>query len=271
MMVNSSFIRFDNETDKSFIIEVSKRTQEYFKSTGQSPFANRKWWAKAATVILLMVGSYTLMITQIVGSGWFYILMMTILSVSGVMLGKDFIMLFSSEIGDQKNLKHPPSEVILLIISKLIYTIYGLVIPLLVLNLPVETIIFGFWVSHMLASLFAVMILAPTHLVDETVFPEPEGKVLDTNWSIHQVNCTSDFAVSSPIVSWIGGGLNLHLVHHLCPAICHIHYRPLTKIVKEVAENHNLNYKSNSWGKAIVSHFKFLSRMGKEVNPYNKY
>lgn len=365
-MGKNDFVRFNNKADRSFFIEVSKKTQEYLKTTNQSPFANRKWWFKVATVFLIMVGSYALMITQVVETGWFFILTMTILSFSGVMLGfnvahdashnalfrnkkynyillrafdlvgisgyfwvlkhvrshhkftniagldadianqkllrfspltpilphhrfqvyfaplvyaqfsifliyvKDFMMLFSSEIGDQKDLKHPAKEVVLMIVSKLFYTTYGLVIPLMVLDLPVGTILLGFWISHMVASLFAVMILAPVHMVDETVFPEPENKSLSTNWSVHQLDCTSDFALNSPIVAWMCGGLNQHLAHHLCPTICHIHYGPLTKIVQEAARNNGLNYKSNSWWEAIQSHWRFLSRMSKEINPYKE-
>ena len=363
-MGKNEFVRFNNKADRSFFIEVSKRTQEYFKETGQTPFANNKWWFKVATVFAIMLTSYLLMVTQVVEGALFYIAMAIMLKFSSVMLGfniahdashnalfrnkkynylflrafdlvgisgyfwvlkhvrshhkftnipgldadianqkllryspeseilphhryqawfalilytqfsiyliyvKDFLMLFSSEIGDQRDLKHPAKEVVLLIVSKLFYTLYALVIPIMVIDLPVGTIILGWWLGHMVASTFAVMILAPVHMVDDTVFPEPEDKTVSTNWSIHQVDCTSDFALNSPIVAWMCGGLNQHLAHHLCPTICHIHYGPLTKIVKEAAINHGLHYKSNSWWEGIVSHWRFLNRMGKERNPY---
>lgn len=182
---------------------------------------------------------------------------------------KDFLMLFSSEIGGERNLKHPPKEVAMVIISKMIYTVYALVIPMLVLDLSIGTVLLGFWISHMVASCFALMILLPVHLVDETVFPETDEEgMLENNWSVHQVDCTSDFAVKTPLVAWLAGGLNQHLAHHLCPTICHIHYGPLTKIIKETAEEFGLEYKSNSWLEAIASHWRFLKKMGTQENPY---
>lgn len=184
---------------------------------------------------------------------------------------KDFMMLFSSSIGGERNLKHPPKEVALIIISKTLYTVYALVIPMIVLDISFGMVLLGFWISHMVASCFALMILLPVHLVDDTIFPETDDQdMLQSNWSYHQVDCTSDFAVNTPLVAWLSGGLNLHLVHHLCPTICHIHYGPMTKIIQEAAKEHGLKYKSNSWLEAIVSHWRFLKKMGRIENPYNE-
>ena len=184
---------------------------------------------------------------------------------------KDFMMLFSSQIGGEKELKHPVKEVVMIVASKAIYTIYALIIPIFVLDLSVGTVLLGFWIAHMCAAAFALMVLLPVHLVDNTVFPETDDEdMLQNNWSTHQVDCTSDFAVNTPLVAWLAGGLNLHLVHHLCPTICHIHYGPLTKIIKEAAEEHGLEYKSNSWLGAIFSHWRFLKKMSTSENPYQE-
>lgn len=358
-------VRFNNRSDRSFFVTVSKRTQEYLKSTGQSAFANWKWWAKITVILGMMAGSYALMLSQVVPGIAFFMGMMVIFTFTGLLLGfnvahdashnalfrnkkynywflrafdfigisgylwtikhvrshhkytniagfdadiaqqklirlspltpilphhkfqvlyapliygnftlflvyaKDFMMLFSSEIGGEKNLKHPIGEVLLVIASKLFYTFYALIVPILVLDISAGWVIFGFWVSHMVASFFAMMILLPVHLVDETVFPETDDQdMLSKNWPNHQVDCTSDFAVNSPIVAWLAGGLNLHLVHHLCPTICHIHYGPMTRIIREAAIEHGLPYKSNSWAGAIASHWRFLRKMSREENPY---
>lgn len=182
---------------------------------------------------------------------------------------KDFLMLFSSQIGSEKDLKHPVKEVVMIIVSKAIYTVYALAIPMIVLDLSIGTVLLGFWISHMCASAFALMVLLPVHLVDDTVFPETDDEdMLQNNWSAHQVDCTSDFAVHTPMVAWLAGGLNLHLAHHLCPTICHIHYGPMTKIIKKAAEEHGLEYKSQSWLSAIRSHWRFLKKMSNTENPY---
>lgn len=188
-----------------------------------------------------------------------------------LILIKDFMMLFATKIGNEDNLKHPVKEVVLIILSKAFYLGYAVGLPLLLLDLSPGMILLGWYLAHLIAGFAAVMILLPVHLVDDTVFPETnEEDVLPNNWPNHQVDCTSDFAVNTPLVTWLCGGLNLHLAHHLCPTICHVHYPKLTGIIKEAAEEHGLHYKSNSWWEAIVSHWRFLRKMAKEENPYHQ-
>jgi len=360
-------VRFNNREDRSFFVLVSKRTQEYFKETGKSPFADGFWWGKVAVILTLMIGSYTLMITEVVQGFWFYTAMILMVHLMGVAFGfnaahdashgalfrnkklnyiflrgfdivgisgylwtikhvkshhkytnvagfdadiaqqklirlspltpilphhkyqrfyaplvygnftlflvliKDFMMLFQSQIGAEKDLKHPFKEVALIIGSKLFYLSYAVIIPCLVLDLSVGMVLLGWYLSHLVAGFAAVMILLPVHLVDDTIFPETNDQdVLPNNWPNHQVDCTSDFAVNSPLVTWLCGGLNLHLAHHLCPTICHVHYPKLTEIIKDAAEETGLHYKSNSWWEAIVSHWRFLRKMAKEENPYHQ-
>ena len=52
----------------------------------------------------------------------------------------------------------------------------------------------------------------------------------------HIFATTADYATTNPVVGWLPGGPNHHVVHHLCPFVCHTHYGPLTRIVKDTAE-----------------------------------
>ena len=68
------------------------------------------------------------------------------------------------------------------------------------------------------------------------------------------------------------GGINLHVIHHLFPTICHVHYTPLTAIVKETAKEFGMDYyeNDNMWlaFKKHVKMMKWLSKEDAEVPQY---
>jgi linoleoyl-CoA desaturase len=66
-------------------------------------------------------------------------------------------------------------------------------------------------------------------------------------------------------VGWLAGGLNHHIVHHLCPFVCHTHYAPLTRIVKETAEEFGVPYRQHpTMIRAIRHHLILLKQLGNE-------
>jgi linoleoyl-CoA desaturase len=64
------------------------------------------------------------------------------------------------------------------------------------------------------------------HCVEEAGFPLPEKDTgrIETTWAAHQIETTVDFARRSRVLSWLIGGLNFQIEHHLFPQICQIHY-----------------------------------------------
>jgi linoleoyl-CoA desaturase len=74
---------------------------------------------------------------------------------------------------------------------------------------------------------------------------------------------TSDYAPKSRIFSWLIGGLNYQVEHHLFPYISHVHYRDISKIVQEKAKKYGLPYHSNkSFASAVWLHIKMLKLLG---------
>ena len=61
---------------------------------------------------------------------------------------------------------------------------------------------------------------------------------------------TSDFSPNSAVISWLVGGLNYQIEHHLFPRVSHVHYPALSKIVKEKCEAFNLPYNCYSFNAA---------------------
>lgn len=117
---------------------------------------------------------------------------------------------------------------------------------------------------HFVAGLSLGAIFQPAHVVPETEFPIPEKDLtIENNWMIHQLETTSDFAAKSKFFGWFVGGLNFQVEHHLFPNICHVHYKALSKIVKETAKEYNLPYHSHkTFFNALSAHTKMLKKLG---------
>jgi linoleoyl-CoA desaturase len=96
-------------------------------------------------------------------------------------------------------------------------------------------------------------------------FPIPDRNgLIAGDWSMHQLATTTNFAPGSRLLTWLIGGLNFQVEHHLLPNICHVHYKNLSAIVAETAREFGLPYNSQKtlW-KAITDHIKMLHQLGK--------
>ena len=151
-----------------------------------------------------------------------------------------------------------------LILSKAFYALYIFIIPALVLSLPWWQPLIGFLVMHYVAGFILAVIFQPAHVIDGTEYPLPDnsGK-MDNSWAIHQLHTTTNFANNSRILSWYVGGLNFQVEHHLFPGVCHVHYRNISKIVRQTAEEFGLPYKSEpTFFGALCGHARLLKQLG---------
>jgi len=157
----------------------------------------------------------------------------------------------------------PFGEYLILFFTKLIYFTYSLVIPLMVLDITWQQFLLGYLSIHFILSLFLLSVLIPVHLVDESEFGkvDQKGHLADT-WTVHIFKNTIDFARKSKLANLLFGGLNTHIVHHIFPNICHVHYIALSEIIKQTAEEFQVKYHEDSMWGAIVSHYKLLKKMG---------
>ena len=77
---------------------------------------------------------------------------------------------------------------------------------------------------------------------------------------------TSDYATESFWVTHLLGGINHHVIHHLFQHVCHIHYPSLTRILKKVAHQHDVPYRSSKYFlPAMRSHFRLLYQNGQNA------
>ena len=159
--------------------------------------------------------------------------------------------------------KHPLREYAVLFAGKGFYLTYMLVLPMLVLGKSPLLVAGAFFLVHLVIGLSVTLVFQTTHTIDSTYFPSDRGEF--DNGVYHIFATTADYATENPLVGWLVGGLNHHIVHHLCPFVCHTHYAPLTRIVRETAEEFGVPYRQHpTMTQAIWHHLILLKQLGNE-------
>ncbi len=158
---------------------------------------------------------------------------------------------------------HPVREYVTLFAGKAFYLSYMLILPVLILGKSPLLVAGAFLLVHLVVGLTVALVFQTTHTVDSTYFPASRGEF--DNGVYHIFATTADYATTNPVVGWLTGGLNHHVVHHLCPFVCHTHYGPLTKIVKQTAEEFGVPYRQHpTMTRAIWHHLVLLRQLGNE-------
>ncbi|KAB2880451.1 acyl-CoA desaturase [bacterium] len=178
---------------------------------------------------------------------------------------KDYKYILQRDLGPYKNIKHPASEVALLILGKLFYYTYMIIIPLLVLDVTWWQFVIGFVAMNLTAGIILGVIFQLAHVVEGTDHPSPNAEgVIENAWTVHEMETSSDFARNNKFLSWYIGGLNYQIEHHLFPKVCSIHYPAISEIVRDLAEKHRIRYNYQpSLIAAIRSHYETLKKLGK--------
>lgn len=192
---------------------------------------------------------------------YFFVLAYGLMTFGWVMW-KDYLQALRFKKSGLLKEKEFAKEMFYIILWKVIYFTYILVIPLAVLKLPVVTTLVGWFLMHYVCSLILSLIFQLAHVMPEMSFPkENEHNIIENSWTIHQLQTTANFSQRSRLFSWYIGGLNYQIEHHLFAGICHVHYRKLSKIVRETAKEYNVPYYTNgSFFKALGQHYKILKQ-----------
>ena len=153
-----------------------------------------------------------------------------------------------------------------LVISKLLYFGYIMVLPALFSSLPFWKIIVGWMVMHAVTGLILASIFQPAHVLEDLQFAQGEkGASMEDDNLSHQLKSTANFGTRSRLFTWMCGGLNHQIEHHLFPQVCHIHFSDLAPIVRKTAEEFGLPYRSSTtFAGALALHTKMLWKLGRE-------
>jgi len=187
-------------------------------------------------------------------------------SISWV-LRKDYIKMFQEKIGQHVTNHYSKRDYFELFFFKGLYYVIFIVLPLVFLNITWWQFIIGFVAMHFAMGLTLGLVFQLAHVVEETSFPEPnESGNIEEAWAVHQMYTTANFGMHSFLTSFICGGLNFQVEHHLFPKVCHIHYPAISKIVKETAESMNVPYLYNdTFFTALQSHYQVLKKYSLET------
>lgn len=149
-------------------------------------------------------------------------------------------------------------------VTKLSYILIYLLLPIIMVG-AIPALI-GFIIVSFVFGMFISVVFQLAHVVETTEFPMPVGETnrVEKEWAHHQISTTSNFATRNKVISWMFGGLNFQVEHHLFPRVSHIHYPQINKIVKETCQEFNIVYHEYpSFAKAFYSHLLHLKELGR--------
>jgi linoleoyl-CoA desaturase len=179
----------------------------------------------------------------------------------------DFRDVILGQHGSQRMPRPKRWELVSFIGGKALFVALAFAIPLLFHRTWIVFLFYG--VAAIVAGAVVTVVFQLAHCVDEAEFPLPQkdsGSV-ENAWAIHQVETTVDFARRSRVQSWLLGGLNFQIEHHLFPRICHVNYPAISKLVEETCREFGVKYREHiSFRAGLASHFRWLRRMGTPNN-----
>ena len=148
---------------------------------------------------------------------------------------------------------------------KLLYYSYALILPLLVVPLAPWIIILAFISMHFVTGFLISIVFQVAHIMPSSEFPLPDQNgIIAGDWFLHQLATTSNFSPKNRFFSWLIGGLNYQIEHHLMPNICHVHYKKLSRIVADTAKEYGMPYHiKKTFAAAIWDHIRMLRQLGK--------
>jgi linoleoyl-CoA desaturase len=182
---------------------------------------------------------------------------------------RDFVQYFSMKINPFREI--PPmsrAERVEFWVTKAIYFAFFVGLPFALV--PFWRCLVGMLIFHFVLSVELALIFNLAHASEGAEFPEPEMRAgdrdatvgLDTEWAVHQLATTVNFGRESRLLTWLSGGLNHQIEHHLFPGTAHTYYPELSPLVQETAREFGVPYNDHStYLGALRSHWRMLARL----------
>jgi linoleoyl-CoA desaturase len=159
--------------------------------------------------------------------------------------------------------KMTPKEHLIFWATKVSYLITFFAIPILLVG-PAKALI-GYFIVAGTTGVSVAIVFQLAHILEETHFVNPDNKPLqlEDEWAVFQIRTTANFSTRSKVISWLLGGLNFQVEHHLFPNISHIHYPKINSILIDTCREFNVRYfEFPTLFSALRSHFKHLKSVG---------
>jgi linoleoyl-CoA desaturase len=181
----------------------------------------------------------------------------------------DFHSIIVGKIGQHKIPRPKGLDLFTFIAGKVVFFSLAFVIPMMLH--PWWAVLCVYAMAAFVCGVVLSIVFELAHCVGEAQFPEPvltpgQNPQLQTDWAVHQVQTTVDFARGNRILGWFVGGLNFQIEHHLFHKICHIHYPALSKLVEKTCAEYDIRYSAHrTFFGAVASHYRWLTLMGRPI------
>ena len=154
-----------------------------------------------------------------------------------------------------------------LVSGKAIFVTWAIVVPLFFY--PWWAVVCAYLAYSMVVSLIMAVTFQLAHCVEEADFASPQDLAAESRlWAVHEVETTVNFCPRNRVLTWLVGGLNFQIEHHLFPRVPHTHYPEIAEIVERNAKLHGVRYVAqHSLHAALRSHFRHLRTMGRMGMP----
>ncbi len=181
----------------------------------------------------------------------------------------DFHNVWVGRIGPNKIPRPKGRDLAVFIVGKVIFFSLAFGVPMLLH--PWWAVLGVYAIAACVSGVVLSVVFQLAHCVEEADFPMPVtndagDERMPTEWAVHQLQTTVDFARGNRFLCWFLGGLNFQVEHHLFARICHIHYPALSKVVEDACQEFGVKYSAHQgfWS-AVRSHHRWLVEMGRPV------
>ncbi len=174
----------------------------------------------------------------------------------------DFADLAARGRGDRSLPRLEAADWVVFLAGKLIFFSLAFLVPLQ--RHPLGSVLGCYVMVAMVQGIVLSVVFQLAHCVEEADFPgmDPSSAAMGP-WADHQLATTVDFSRSNGLLSWLLGGLNFQVEHHLFPRICHIHYPEISRIVEQTCLDCGVPFRCHrSFLSGVASHYRWLRRMG---------
>jgi linoleoyl-CoA desaturase len=183
----------------------------------------------------------------------------------------DFDKYFKRRIHNTSINQFPLKEHVIFWFSKIMYVLFYLAIPIMLLGF--SKFIVGFMFMSIVTGITLSLVFQLAHVIELTEFTDATQDVdvrmtIEDSWAVHQMRTTANFATKNKLINWFVGGLNFQVEHHLFPKISHVHYPALSPIVERISKQFGVPYHNvPNMFTAIASHVRTMRKFGQDEQP----
>ncbi len=199
---------------------------------------------------------------------WQHIYLWVLYSVTAIRwhLYGDFRDMITGTVGERPFARPRGWDLAGFVIGKLAFFTLAFGLPLVFHS--IGAVLLFYTVTAAVAGVLLALVFQMAHVVEEAAFPVPDegSQQIDKPWAIHQLETTVDFARGNRVLSWLIGGRNFQVEHHLFPRISHVHYPAVARVVEATCREYGVIYREHrTFGAGIASHYRLLRRLGKST------